>query len=170
MTTLDPGQTSAISEPDEELFRAYVGSGWTHYRRGFALIRRQAPFGTWNWAAALAPFFWLAYRKMYVLQVLIALAYAWVRSTATSLLRGLGPVRAVLAAHLMTFVLMAMALGLLGDYLVYWRARQAALRAATTSYSRRRVLAQLRRHGNVSVGRAAMVSLATLLILRLAGL
>lgn len=169
MPTVNPAPAPATIEPDEELFRAYVGSGWSHYRRGFARLRRQAPLGAWNWAAALVPF-WLAYRKMFGLQIMFALAYARLSTMVMSLLRGLGPVRAVLAAHVMSFTLMAIALGLVGDSLVYGRARRAALKAATTTYSRRRVLAQLRRHGNVSVGRAAMVSLAALLMLRLAEL
>ncbi len=160
-------QTPVTTEPDEEMYRAYVGTGWSHYGRAFALLRRQAPFGAWNWAAALVPF-WLAYRKMFGLQIVFALAWARVSTLAVPLLRGLGPVRSVLAAHLMSFAVMALAGGLLGDYLVYWRARRAALKAATTTYSRRRVLARLRRDGNVSVGRAAVVSLLTLIILGVA--
>ncbi len=160
-------QTPLTSEPDEEMYQAYVGTGWSHYRRAFALLRRQSPFGAWNWAAAVIPF-WLAYRKMFGLQIVVALAYARVSSIAMALLRGLGPTRAMLAAQLGSFALMGIALGLVGDYLVYWRARRAALKAATTHYSRRRILAQLRRSGNVSLGRATVVSLLTLMILGIA--
>ncbi|HEY2805870.1 MAG TPA: hypothetical protein VGI92_08430 [Gemmatimonadales bacterium] len=155
------------AEPDEELFEAYVGCGWSHYRRGFALISRRAPFGAWNWAAALVPF-WLAYRKMFGLQIIAAMGYAGLSSMAATRFRGLGVGQAELAAHVVSCALVALAGGLLGDYLVYWQARRATRKAATTSFSRRQVLALLRTRGNVSLGRAAFVSLLALLVLRVA--
>lgn len=115
--------------PDEGLLAAYVGPRWdSYYRARFAALASAQGwrrFIAWNWAAALAPF-WFAYRRRVDLQLAWSILFfpVWLgvigvfNQDVRSLLDPLGP-------FLITYVLIGTLQGLAGTGAVYRRARLA---------------------------------------------
>jgi len=84
-----PGAPPGDADADA-LLAAFVGAHWgSHYRRSFAVLRSgRAPLrGSWNWAAALVPF-WLASRRLWAYQLLAPVV--WAGLTAALMSAGLG--------------------------------------------------------------------------------
>lgn len=83
------GAPSGDADADA-LLAAFVGAHWeSHYRRSFAVLRAgRAPLrGSWNWAAALVPF-WLASRRLWAYQLLVPVVWAGLAAALMS--AGLG--------------------------------------------------------------------------------
>lgn len=57
---------SVASVPEEEAARIFVGKNYEYYWHKWAVTERRASKQSWNWAAFVFGFAWMAYRKMYL--------------------------------------------------------------------------------------------------------
>ena len=113
-----------------EGLRAYVGPNWdSHYRYSFGQLlyaeRKGLGAGwTWNWSAALTPYFaWFLYRGLFG-----AAAFLWLAALVAASLYVFVVVKATVFAGLayaLVLVGFCVAQGFLGDRLLYARARAA---------------------------------------------
>lgn len=127
--------------PDEEAqLAALVGPGWErHYRAAFRHLAERPSEVTWNWAAALVPF-WLAYRRHFVLQFLSCVAFVPLALWTDSVLESWHRVWSVwwdVAALALACVPLGVAQGLAADRLVRSRARSRLVAGAPPPAPRR---------------------------------
>lgn len=146
---------SAHDQPDEELLPAFVGPQWErHYRARFDALRdARGPrqYLSWNWAAALVPF-WHAYRRLGKLQAAWTLLLAGVTMV---IIRACDvdmriPLFLPVGPLLISWIVVGVAQGLLGDRGVYHEALRATHGQPNTPAAREEALALVRRRGGVS--------------------
>lgn len=160
-----PVPPATVGASHEELLAAFVGRNWErHYRDRFRRLQERPGALTWNWAAALVPF-WLAYQRRVGLQVLSAtaviLAVSWIVATAELHVQlfPLVPVGPFAIAYLVISVVH----GLIGDRLVHGRA-DGALPKALGHRDRERALAAMRTSARSGLDDAIVVLLGGLFL------
>lgn len=149
------GVASDTADP-ELLLAAFVGARWdSHYGHSFALLRAsRAPLrGSWNWAAALVPF-WLASRRLWLHQLLVPVIGLGLYSALVGL--GIGwPAAGGLGS------LAASALkGYWADRWLLAEAQRAVRGVAPEGGADAPALARIGKRGGVSLWRALVVPLA----------
>lgn len=160
-----PASSAATpSEADREpLLAAFVGQNWErHYRESFAALgASRSPWrGSWNWAAAVVPF-WLTARRLLVHQV--AAGFVWVALfVALTLLFGESPF--LLPAAVVALLAVAAGEGFWGDRWLLARARQAVHAAMRQGADHSRMQADAKKRGGVSIGLAALLVLGLVIV------
>ena len=130
----------------EVLLAAFVGAHWeSHYRHSFAALRANpSPLrGSWNWAAALAPF-WLASRGLWLWQVFLPLGWF----TSAGALTNAGLPLSVSAA--LVLVAVAAVKGYWADRWLLADARRVIRGAGALPAGDPRVLEHVARQGGLS--------------------
>ena len=99
------------SEYSEEFFAdlmIFVGENSDYYMRKWYVMVIQKKVFSWNWAAFLFPWAWLAYRKMYFLSILFL--------GLTTLVEFLVPTFSTIS-----LLVLAIACGSFGNYIYYYK-------------------------------------------------
>ena len=68
------GQTQAVNqgirEAGDENLKLFVGKNYDYFLKKWEIVEKKKSKQSWNWAAFLLGFMWMAYRKMYL--------YSWI--------------------------------------------------------------------------------------------
>jgi hypothetical protein len=144
---------------------AFIGPRWPTYRKKFARFREEPAFTpTWNWSAALLPFAWFLYRKLYF----AALAAMFAPGLFVRLLTGSDVQltqselqkpenEALLLVYIGVWLSTSIAAGGTGNWLLFRRAKAAVQLTAMQSLDDGEALPWLARVGGVNRTGAALV-------------
>jgi hypothetical protein len=115
----------------------FVGENSDYYLRKWYIIANTGRYASWNWAAFLVPWVWLAYRKMYVLAALLLL------------IQTMGDI--VLADfYTVLWLVCALVCGLFGNYVYYLKASRRVMRAQALTFNPNMKTLQLLRQGGTT--------------------
>lgn len=152
---------AAAADLEERLLAAYIGANWERYYRGRFARFRAHPWRpiTWNWAAALVPF-WPVARNLtaaVVIYVPAGMALVWLGMPDACGAPGWDARAALLAVGAAGGIIE----GPLGTWALYRQARSAVARARRRARSDAAALALVRSYGNSSGAHPTARSIAT---------
>ena len=142
----------------EARLAAFIGPRWPKYARKFAAFKDDPSFvPTWNWSAALLPFVWFLFRKLYLAAIVVVIAPGFIvrlltetdsQLTATELQKEEN--QWLLLVYVGVWISMTITAGGLGNWLLFRRARAAARIAELQALPDADELTWLQRVGGVN--------------------
>ena len=142
----------------EARLAAFIGPRWPKYARKFAAFSEDPSFvPTWNWSAALLPFVWFLFRKLYLAAIVVVVAPGFIvrlltetdtQLTATELHKE--ETQWLLLVYVGVWISMTITAGGLGNWLLFRRARAAARIAELQELPDAEALTWLQRVGGVN--------------------
>ncbi len=142
----------------EARLAAFIGPQWPKYARKFAAFQEDPSFvPTWNWSAALVPFVWFLFRKLYLAAIVVVIAPGFIvrlltdsdsQMTQQELMKEEN--QWLLLVYAGVWLSTVITAGGLGNWLLFRRARAAARIAELQALPDADALTWLQRVGGVN--------------------
>lgn len=164
VATESPSGASGLNTPTtgDEAVKLFIGKNYDYFLKSWNIAEKKTSKHSWNWAAFIVGFGWMAYRKMYL--------YAWIFIGAV-VVEALCEIAFGFSGKISNAINLgiAVAFGMHGNYLYKLHVEKKTKEIMSLNASEQ-IKIELSRQGGTSIGAAAGFVFALLLILILVGL